>query len=1682
MMSELTHFVPSSGPRRRFRGRCSARLGRWMSARFSLRRKLRGGTVALAVLALIAAVLAPTAVAQSRSIGTVVIANGWSSADSAVASALAALESDSRSDAVVLYATRRELPSRVANFIEDHDPSEVILVGGTAALSSNVQADVADIVGSSAVRRIEGRDRCDTAAKAVPSTATTFIVANGYSAADTGVAAALAATRDDAAVLLAEADRLTEPTERIISEQQPLAVEFVGGTAVLAAELADRVQELAPSIRRVPRHSGASRTATAAAAAPNRSTTLVIANGWSPADMGVAAAYAAITSNAAVLYSETDELTTPTENRIRALAPRALVLVGGSAALDTSLHARLRTLAPAATIHRISGSDRIDTAVRAADGRLTEIATDPPAAPTSLTVTPRNGGLDVSWLAPTRTTDASSNDDPEVTGYAIQYRVCTAADETCRSSPRWGTWRSFSHSGTRTSTTISGLTNGTAYQVQVRARNSAGLGPWSVTETGTPLAQTARPSVPSGLTVEAANRLLKVSWSPALPPRNGTVSGYEVEYRRCPTSTTCSSWIPHSHSGTGTTTTITRLVNGISYEVRVQATSSRGDSGWSPSRSGTPALLPGFERPPDLTPGDRQILVQWNEPADSGSPIRDYDVQYRACTATPKDCSDSETEVWGAWRARSHSGTAQNSTISGLTNGTAYEVQVRASNSNGAGPWSEAAEAKPISAPARPSTPIVEPGNTKLVVTWTAPADNGSPITGYDVEYCTGTCANDADWDDNSHSGTDTRDEITGLENGTTYRVRVRAINDVGGAGLGVGPWSPVRTAAPKALPEAPGLPTLTPGDRKIDVSWSAPTTAPGTTITGYGVQFRACAATSDDDPPVCERWAGWRSRSHSGTDTTSEITSLTNGTEYQVQVRARNANGFGPWSVAASETPLGTPSKPATPRLTAGDGELVVTWTPPADNGSPITGYGVERCESTADCTPDGDWVDDSPGSLLTPDETTGTVTYTLDNLTNGTTYRVRVRAINDVGGAGQGLGPWSSTVSGTPTVRPDFPTGLTMSVANRQVGLSWSAPSGQGATIRGYDIEYRACEATNDDDTVLTCGSGTDQTWGDWKTKSHSGTGITATITGLTNGTRYQARVRARNVNGPGPWSPEPYPSGIPLAAPSPPTGLTVEAAHLRLSVSWTESVSNGADITGYVMQHRACTATPTNCTSNPRWGEWEPADTDTSSDTTTSRTITTLGGSALVNGTKYQVRVKATSASSGVSGWSQIKSATPAAVPDAPSSSLTLTPDDRQITVTWTPPTNNGAAITDYDVEFRACTATDGDTTIRTCAANPTWGSWLPHSHSGASTTAIIVSLTNGTKYQMRVRATNANGVGPWSVPSATDGTTPIGAPAMPTTPRVTAGNTKLTVDWITPRSNGSTINGYEVEYRACTAPASEFMVRSCASNPTWGNWTPHSHSGTGTTATIGSLTNGTAYQVQVRATAGGNRIGPWSSPVTAMPIGAPDAPATVELASGNRALYVSWTAPVSNGATVTGFKVRYCISTGSCDPSTGTDWRTFNVSGASRRTQTIGNLANDSTYAVEVLTTSRSKGESSWSSQETAKAGGPNRVSTPRLTAGSQQIGVTWTAPGQNHSAITGYDIEYRACTATNSVTTVLTCASNPTWGTWTRQTEGVVTTATIPGLTSGTRYQVRVRAVNTQGAGQWSAVALATPTS
>lgn len=1626
-----------------------------MRLRRGRRSSLRAITAMLAALALAAAVLTPAASAQARTIGTVVVANGWSSADSAVASALAALESGPRSDAVVLYSSKSNLTTRTANFIEDHQPSEVILIGGTAALTAAVQAQVVALVPTSTrVRRIEGTDRFDTAAKAVPSNASTYIVANGYSAADTGVAAAVAATRSDAAVLLANVNSLTAPTERIIRDQPPLAVEFVGGTAVLSATVLERVRELAPSIPTIPRHAGPSRTDTAAAAAPNRSTTVVIANGWSPADMGVAAAYAAITSNAAVLYSQTRSLTTATERRIQQLLPTTIVLVGGSAALDTSLHARLHTLAPAAAIKRISGTDRIDTAVRAADGTLSDIATDPPAAPTAVTTAPRNASLAVSWTAPKVTTGGSTSVDTSVTGYAVQYRACTATPRTCTASPTWGSWTAYPHAGTGTAATITGLTNDTKYEVRVGARNSAGLSAYSTAGSGIPVAQT---STPSGVTVEPGHNLIKVSWAPPSLSTGTTLVGYRVQYRACGSTTTgcASSWLAASHEGTGTTATITGLTNGIAYQVRVQAVTSKGDTGWSPTKSATPELLPYFPGSPTLDAVAGKITVRWNEPLPVQLTISGYEVGWRACTAQDKTCPDGSNDpepTWGAWKTRRPSGTALSTDITGLINGTKYEVRVRARVGNDVGPWSEAASDTPVSVPSAPPRLTVDPGNTQLTASWDVPSANGSTISGYEIQHCdttaSGGCSVSANWTPDPPTSvtaaTTTTTSIASLTNGTKYQVRVRATSNEGD-----GPWSR-QSGTPKAVPAAPTLDSLTAGDRKLTVSWSAPSDLHGTTITGYVVEYRPCTAI----PKSCSsnaKWGSWKTSTSSGAATlTKQITGLTNGTKYQVRVRANSNGGYGLRSAVMDKTPFGLPAKPTIRAVEPRDEGLAVTWTKPSENGTPITNYTVQHC--TSDCTTDTNW---GPDSTAEPSNSViaigdNDLEFTITSLTNDTTYSVRVRA-NIAGGNG----PWSSTASGTPAGVPDAAVlavdGLTP--GNRQLGVSWTAPAANGSPITGYDLGYRACTATD-----RTCPDGQDDpkpTWGSWKTQSTSGSTTTDDIESLTSGTKYEVRVRARNANGSGPWSQTR--TAIPITGPATPADVTLDVGNLKLTVSWKEPSAGSPGTTSYEVQYQACTAARTDCKSNPSWGSWG---TDDVSITGTTATI-----SQLANGTAYQVQVRAKRGEV-YSAWSKEKLAIPAAVPEAPAPTLVAQP--KQINVEWQAPQNNGSTVTDYEVAHRGCTAWP-----RTCASNATWGNWTTRTIGGTEYT--LVGLSNGTAYQVRVRARNANGVGPWSTPASAK---PVGTPAMPSPPRVTPGDsTKLVIQWIAPWHNGSTINGYGVEYRACIVvdPATKDM--NCAKDPIWGtSWTDAGHSGEDTTITIDSLTNGTAYQVRIKAKSSDQGDGPWSSVVAGIPIGTPGMPPDVEVASGNRQLIVSWGTPKWNGATVTGFKVRHC-DTSDCDADT--DWTTRTVSSASSRSYTISSgLTNDTSYKVEVLTSSSNKGDSTASTAITRKPGGPSRPSTPTLTPGNATISVRWTAPSKNHSDITSYDVEYRECTATQEI-----CKTKPTWGDWLTTNvahTGTETTATISSLTNGTRYQVRVRAGNTQGKGVWSSSASTTP--
>ena len=100
----------------------------------------------------------------------------------------------------------------------------------------------------------------------------------------------------------------------------------------------------------------------------------------------------------------------------------------------------------------------------------------------------------------------------------------------------------------------------------------------------------------------------------------------------------------------------------------------------------------------------------------------------------------------------------------------------------------------------------------------------------------------------------------------------------------------------------------------------------------------------------------------------------------------------------------------PSIDSVTAGVNSLSMLWSAPAgDGGSPITAYDLRYIETSADETVDPNWtaVDDvwTSGADALSHELTG--------LRAGTQYDIQVRALNSTGD-----GPWSTTVTGTPTI----------------------------------------------------------------------------------------------------------------------------------------------------------------------------------------------------------------------------------------------------------------------------------------------------------------------------------------------------------------------------------------------------------------------------------------------------------------------------------------------------------------------------------------------------------------------------------------------------------------------------------------------------------------------------------------
>lgn len=219
--------------------------------------------------------------------------------------------------------------------------SEVLLLGGTSALSTKVAQDLRD--GGWQVRRLSGSDRYATAALVaaeLPASDRAFLV-SGQTFPDALAASAIAA-RDGIPVLLTAADRLPAATRAALTDRQVDDVTVAGGTQAVAPRVLTDAK--AAGVTTVTRVAGEDRYETATRLAETflpEATTVVLASGQGFPDALAGGPYAAAIG-APILLTGSVSLPTPTTVFLQKGTPRDVRILGGPVAIGRSVEDMIR--------------------------------------------------------------------------------------------------------------------------------------------------------------------------------------------------------------------------------------------------------------------------------------------------------------------------------------------------------------------------------------------------------------------------------------------------------------------------------------------------------------------------------------------------------------------------------------------------------------------------------------------------------------------------------------------------------------------------------------------------------------------------------------------------------------------------------------------------------------------------------------------------------------------------------------------------------------------------------------------------------------------------------------------------------------------------------------------------------------------------------------------------------------------------------------------------------------------------------------------------------------------------------------------------------------------------------------------------------------------------------------------
>jgi len=258
-------------------------------------------------------------------------------------------------------------------------------------------------------------------------------------------------------------------------------------------------------------------------------------------------------------------------------------------------------------------------------------------------------------------------------------------------------------------------------------------------------------------------------------------------------------------------------------------------------------------------------------------------------------------------------------------------------------------------------------------------------------------------------------------------------------------------------IPQPPAAPVVRTSNGSITLQWDAVESATAYEIWMATVNNSASASKYGADVLASL--------------STTTISSLNNGTTYYFWLKAKNNLGTSGFSPVVSGAPSAQTIKPADPQtaplIIAGNGQLTVSW------------QAVEQ----ADVYEVWAGTTNTIQTVTKRGEDISGLSTVITGLNNGTTYYVWIKAKNNIGVSG-----FSPTASGKPLGTPGTPT---VSAAYKRLFVIWAAVAGANE----YEVYYGISTPA----TLVT-----------------TTTGTTATISGLTAGTTYYVRLRAKNANG--------------------------------------------------------------------------------------------------------------------------------------------------------------------------------------------------------------------------------------------------------------------------------------------------------------------------------------------------------------------------------------------------------------------------------------------------------------------------------------------------------------------------------------------------------------------------------------